>query len=66
MTALHFGRFDIMMIEKYLGIVSTPVYCTKIASKLVRTFTDKHGLKELAKELANIDLNKQQQFDQEE
>lgn len=57
----HFGRFDIMMIEKYLGIVCTPVYCTKIASKLVRTFTDKHGLKELAKELVNIDLNKQQQ-----
>ena len=57
----HFGRFDIMMLEKYLGITCTPVYCTKIASKLVRTYTDRHGLKELAKELANVDLNKQQQ-----
>jgi len=57
----HFARFDVMMIEKYLGVSCAPVYCTKIASKLVRTFTDKHGLKELAKELTNTDLNKQQQ-----
>lgn len=57
----HFGRFDIMMIQKYLGVLCTPVYCTKIASKLVRTFTDKHGLKELAKDFLGIDLNKQQQ-----
>lgn len=57
----HFGRFDIMMIQKHLGVLCTPVYCTKIASKLVRTFTDKHGLKELAKDFLNVDLNKQQQ-----
>src|SRR5580704_9829940 len=47
----HFARFDIAMFRRYLGIVVTPVYCTKIASKLVRTYTDKHGLKDLVKEL---------------
>lgn len=57
----HFARFDVMMIEKYLGVACAPIYCTKIASKLVRTFTDKHGLKELAKDFLSIDLNKQQQ-----
>lgn len=57
----HFARFDVAMIERYLGVVTTPVYCTKIASKLVRTYTDRHGLKDLCKELLNIDLSKQQQ-----
>jgi ribonuclease D len=57
----HFGRFDIAVMKQYLGIVTRPVYCTKIASKLVRTFTDRHGLKDLCKELLNIDLSKQQQ-----
>ncbi len=57
----HFARFDIASIYQYLGIECAPVYCTKIASKLVRTFTDRHGLKELCKELLNVDLSKQQQ-----
>lgn len=57
----HFARFDLAMIQRYLGIVTTPVYCTKIASKLVRTYTDRHGLKDLARELVNIDMSKQQQ-----
>src|SRR5690554_6058922 len=57
----HFARFDVAMIQRYLGVVTTPVYCTKIASKLVRTYTDRHGLKDLARELVNIDMSKQQQ-----
>lgn len=57
----HFARFDLAMIQRYLGVVTTPVYCTKIASKLVRTYTDRHGLKDLARELVNIDMSKQQQ-----
>ena len=57
----HFARFDVAMIQRYLGVVTSPVYCTKIASKLVRTYTDRHGLKDLVKELANVDLSKQQQ-----
>ena len=57
----HFGRFDIAVMAQYLGVVAAPVYCTKIASKLVRTFTDRHGLKDLCKELLNVDLSKQQQ-----
>jgi ribonuclease D len=57
----HYARFDIAMMQRYLGIVTTPVYCTKIASKLVRTYTDRHGLKDLARELLNIDMSKQQQ-----
>lgn len=57
----HFARFDVAVIERYLGVVTSPVYCTKIASKLVRTYTDRHGLKDLCKELLNIDLSKQQQ-----
>jgi len=57
----HFARFDVAMLQRYLGVVTAPVYCTKIASKLVRTYTDRHGLKDLVKELANIDLSKQQQ-----
>lgn len=57
----HFARFDLAMIRHYLGIDCRPVYCTKIASKLVRTYTDRHGLKDLSRELLGIDLSKQQQ-----
>ena len=57
----HFARFDIAAIQAYLGVVCQPVYCTKIASRLVRTFTDRHGLKDLCKDLLNVDLSKQQQ-----
>jgi len=57
----HFARFDVGMIRQHLGVVTTPVYCTKIASKLVRTYTDRHGLKDLVKDMAGIDLSKQQQ-----
>jgi ribonuclease D len=57
----HFGRFDIAVMAQYLGVVTRPVYCTKIASRLVRTFTDRHGLKDLCKDLIGIDLSKQQQ-----
>ena len=57
----HFGRFDIAAIRHYLGVECRPVYCTKIASKLTRTFTDRHGLKDLCKEVLGITLNKEQQ-----
>lgn len=57
----HYARFDVAMIGKYLGIEVAPLYCTKIASKLARTYTDRHGLKDLVKEIVNIDLSKQQQ-----
>ena len=57
----HFGRFDIAVLAHYLGVVAAPVYCTKIASKLARTFTDRHGLKDLCRELLGIELSKQQQ-----
>ena len=57
----HFGRFDIAVLRHYLGVLAEPVYCTKIAAKLVRTFTDKHGLKDLCRELLGVDLSKQQQ-----
>ncbi|ABD44771.1 3'-5' exonuclease family protein [Ehrlichia chaffeensis str. Heartland] len=57
----HFARFDIAVIRYYLGVWATPCYCTKIASKLVRTYTDHHGLKELCYELLNVKLNKMQQ-----
>ncbi len=57
----HFGRFDIAAIQHAMGIVTAPVYCTKIASKLVRTYTDRHGLKELVRELLGQDVSKQQQ-----
>lgn len=57
----HYARFDIAFLKKYLGVETQPVYCTKIASKLVRTYTDKHGLKDLCKELLGVDLSKQQQ-----
>ena len=57
----HFARFDLAALYRYLGIVCSPVYCTKIASKFVRTFTDRHGLKDLCKELLDVDISKQQQ-----
>ena len=57
----HFARFDLAMIYHYLGVMARPVYCTKIASRLARTFTDRHGLRDLCKDLLNIDLSKQQQ-----
>jgi ribonuclease D len=57
----HFARFDVAVMKHYLGVDTGPVYCTKIASKLTRTYTDKHGLKDLVKELLGIELNKQQQ-----
>ncbi len=57
----HFGRFDIAVLKHFLGVMPGPVYCTKIASKLARTYTDKHGLKDLCRELLGVDLSKQQQ-----
>ena len=57
----HFARFDIAMIAKHLGVRCAPVYCTRTASRLVRTNTDKHGLKDLCKELLGIEISKQQQ-----
>ena len=57
----HFGRFDIAMFLLHLKVLTAPVYCTKIASKLARTYTDRHGLKDLVKELLNVDLSKTQQ-----
>ena len=57
----HYGRFDIALLRHALGVLTAPVYCTKIASKLVRTYTDRHGLKNLCQELLDIDLSKQQQ-----
>ena len=57
----HFARFDLAAIEHYLGVIAAPVFCTKIASKLVRTYTDRHGLKDLVKELLAKDISKQQQ-----
>ena len=57
----HFGRFDIAVLEHALGVMTAPVYCTKIAAKLTRTYTDKYGLKDLCRELLGVDLSKQQQ-----
>lgn len=57
----HFARFDLAAIRFYLGVTAGPVYCTKIASRLVRTYTDRHGLKDLARELVGADISKQQQ-----
>jgi ribonuclease D len=57
----HFARFDIGIMQAYLGIMAAPLFCTRTASRLVRTYTDRHGLKDLVKELLNIDLSKQQQ-----
>lgn len=57
----HYARFDVAVMQAYLGVVTTPVYCTKIASKLVRTYTDRHGLKDLCRELLGVEVSKQQQ-----
>lgn len=57
----HYARFDVAALKNRFGVVTGPIYCTKIASKLVRTYTDRHGLKDLARELLNVDLSKQQQ-----
>lgn len=57
----HFARFDLAILHRYLGVMCRPVYCTKIASKLARTYTDRHGLKELCQELLGIELSKQMQ-----
>ena len=58
----HFARFDAGILYKTFGVMPEPIYCTKIASRLARTYTDKHGLKDLARELTGIDLSKQQQL----
>ena len=57
----HFARFDVGIMQAYLGILAAPLYCTRTASRLVRTYTDRHGLKDLVKELLNVDLSKHQQ-----
>ncbi len=57
----HFARFDLAVIEQYLGVRAAPAYCTKIASKLIRTYTDRHGLKDVLKDTLGIDISKQQQ-----
>jgi len=57
----HFARFDLAMIYHYIGVMALPVYCTKIASRLARTFTDRHGLRDLCKELLNTEISKHQQ-----
>jgi ribonuclease D len=57
----HFARFDLAIIYHYLGVMAGPIYCTKIASRLARTFTDRHGLRDLCKEVLGVDISKQQQ-----
>ncbi len=57
----HFARFDIAVIRKYMGVECTPLYCTRTASKLARTYTDRHGLRDICRELLGVELNKQQQ-----
>ncbi|HTV87805.1 MAG TPA: ribonuclease D [Stellaceae bacterium] len=57
----HFARFDIAMLYRYLGVMPQPLYCTKIASRLARTFTDRHGLRDLCKDLLGVELKKEQQ-----
>ena len=57
----HFARFDVAIIKEYMGVNCAPIYCTKIASRLTRTYTDRHGLKELCRELLSVNLDKQQQ-----
>ncbi len=57
----HFARFDLATLEHHLGVVCAPVYCTKIASKLIRTFTDRHSLRDLCRELLGVEISKQQQ-----
>jgi ribonuclease D len=58
----HFARFDIAALYNAFGVMATPIYCTKIASRLTRTYTDKHGLKDLVRDMLGIDLSKQQQL----
>jgi len=58
----HYGRFDIAVMAQYLGVFAAPVYCTKIASRLTRTYTDRHGLKDLCRELIGVEVSKQQQI----
>ncbi len=57
----HFARFDLASIEAYLGVMAAPVYCTKVASRLIRTYTDRHGLKDLVRELIGVEVSKAQQ-----
>jgi ribonuclease D len=57
----HFGRFDMAVMQRAFGVMAAPVYCTKIASKIARTYTDRHGLKDLTRELLNVEISKQQQ-----
>jgi ribonuclease D len=57
----HFARFDVAMLQRYLGVTTAPVYCTKVASKLARTFTDRHGLKDLCRDVLGVEISKQQQ-----
>lgn len=61
LKVFHYGRFDIAMLYRHLGVLAEPVWCTKIASKLTRTYTDRHGLRDLCRELLGVDLSKQQQ-----
>ena len=61
MKIFHYARFDVAVFQRYLNVSTSPVWCTKLASRLVRTYTDKHGLKDLVKELLDVDLSKQQQ-----
>jgi len=61
LKVFHFARFDLAILYRYLGVMARPVYCTKVASRLARTFTDKHGLRDLCKDLLGVDLSKQQQ-----
>jgi ribonuclease D len=58
----HFARFDLVSLQQGLGVMPAPIYCTKIASRIARTYTDKHGLKDLVRELLGVDLSKQQQL----
>ena len=60
-TIFHYARFDVRIIKKYLGVETANIYCTRTASKLVRTYTDRHGLRECCKALLDVDINKQQQ-----
>ncbi|MBT5049213.1 MAG: ribonuclease D [Rhodospirillaceae bacterium] len=57
----HFARFDVAVLQRYLGVECRPIYCTKIASKLIRTFTDRHGLKDLCRDLLGVSISKEQQ-----
>jgi len=57
----HFGRFDIATLHRHIGVMATPVYCTKIASRLTRTYTDRHGLRDLCRELLGVEISKQEQ-----